>query len=184
MDWIVCQTPDQRQLDGVWQLLVRYGEDFVPPLSARNSTCQQHLRDAAVPSDRGPAAYFEQLRHQRFLLAMEGETVAGFLSFRYDHVPPILAGQARAGTLGLYVTTLIVDAACRRQGAARGLYRLLMDLEPRCRRLLSTRTWSGNSGHISLLEKLSFAGPVRIPDDRGPGVDTVYYYKLLGEDVP
>ena len=187
MEWIACETPDQRQLDGVWQLLLRYGEDFVPPLSRRNSTCQQALRDGDASAGRSPgepAAYFEELRHQQFLLAMDGERVAAFLSYRRDHVPEILAGRAGAEVLGLYVTTLIVDASCRRQGVARRLYRLLMTLETRRRRLLSTRTWSGNAGHIALLRELAFSGPVRIPDDRGPGIDTVYYYKLLEEEAP
>ena len=183
METLYRQELDQPQLDGVWQLLARYGDDFVPPLSARSSTCQQGLQPGASLSDQGPTAYFQELRKQQFLLSLEGERVTGFLSFRRNFVPEILENKEDEGLLGLYVTTLIVDADFRRQGVARRFYRQLMTCWPQQRRLISTRTWSGNTGHIALLEALDFAGPVRIPDDRGPGIDTVYYYKLLGEDA-
>lgn len=183
MEFIYSETLDRPQLEGVWRLLETYGEDFVPPLSQRQSTCQQGLQSIGGPSGQGPLAYFEELKHQRFLLAVEGEDMAGFLSFRYDYVPPILSGQAAEGVLGLYITTIIVAASHRRQGLAREFYRRLMALYPWRRRLISTRTWSGNTNHISLLQKLSFAGPIRIPDDRGPGIDTVYYYTLLEEEA-
>ena len=183
MKFCYTEALDRPQQEGVWRLLEAYGEDFVPPLSQRRSTTQQGLQGADEPSGRGPAAYFAELKRQRFLLALEGERVAGFLSFRYDYVPDILSDQAPEGVLGLYITTIIVAADHRRQGLAREFYRRLMALYPRRRRLISTRTWSGNENHISLLQKLSFAGPVRIPDDRGPGIDTVYYHKMLEEEA-
>lgn len=183
MEFIYSEVLDRPQQEGVWRLLETYGEDFVPPLSQRRSTCQQGLHGTDGTDDQGPLAYFEELKHQRFVLAVEGEEIAGFLSFRYDHVPEILSDQAAEGVLGLYITTIIVAAPYRRRGLAREFYRQLMALYPRRRRLISTRTWSGNENHISLLQKLSFAGPVRIPDDRGPGIDTVYYYTLLEEEA-
>lgn len=182
MEMIYSESLNQKQQEGVWGLLEAYGEDFVPPLSQRHSTCQQGLRGGDGPSDQGPRAYFEEMKRQRFLLAVEGEETAGFLTFRYDYVPEILSAQGGEGVLGLYITTIIVAAPYRRQGLAREFYRRLMALYPQRRRLISTRTWSGNINHISLLQKLSFSGPVRIPDDRGPGIDTVYYYTLLGEE--
>ena len=181
MELIVCESLSQWQLAGVWRLLQVYGEEFVPPLSQRRSTCQQTLHGGDAPSTEGPRAYFEEMKRQHFILAVEGEEVTGFLTFRYDYVPEILAARQEPGLLGLYITTIIVDAAYRRHGLAQGFYHRLMALYPRFRRLISTRTWSGNSNHISLLQKLAFTGPVRILDDRGPGIDTVYYYTLLGE---
>ena len=183
MEMLYQQKLNQPQLDGVWQLLLRYGDTFVPPLSSRNSTCQQGLQPSVSASAQGPTAYFQELQKQQFLLSLEGERITGFLSFRRNFVPEILEKQREDGFLGLYVTTLIVDANFRRQGVARSFYGRLLTLWPRERRLISTRTWSGNTGHIALLETLGFAGPIRIPDDRGPGLDTVYYYKLLGEDA-
>ena len=179
MELIYCPALDEAQGEGVWQLLEKYGEDFVPPLSRRESTCQQGLQLEASSASHGPQAYFAEMRGQHFVLAMENGRVAGFLTFRYGHIPDILSSLAERDLLGLYITTIIVDGAFRRQGLARGFYARLMALFPRERRLISTRTWSSNISHISLLEKLGFAGPVRIPNDRGPGIDTVYYYKTL-----
>ncbi len=184
MELIYSEALNDRQLSGVWRLLQTYGEDFVPPLSQRESTCQQGLRDNTHSSPQGPVAYFEEMKAQCFLLAVEGDAVAGFLTFRRGYIPEVLSHRKEEGLLGLYITTIIVDAAYRRQGLARGFYHRLMTLFPQRRRLLSTRTWGGNISHISLLEKLNFSGPIRIPDDRGPGIDTVYYYKLLEEGQP
>ena len=96
MELIVCESLNQWQLAGVWRLLQVYGEEFVPPLSQRSSTCQQTLHGGATPSTQGPRAYFEEMKRQRFILAVEGEEVAGFLTFRYDYVPEILLpGKSR-----------------------------------------------------------------------------------------
>lgn len=183
MEFIYSEALDRPQQEGVWALVKAYGEDFVPPLSQRQSTCQQGLQGTDGPSGQGPLAYFEEMKHQRFVLAVEGEEITGFLSFRYDYVPEILSAQAAEGVLGLYITTIIVAAPHRRRGLAREFYRRLMALYSQRRRLISTRTWSGNTNHISLLQKLSFDGPVRIPNDRGPGIDTVYYYTMLKEEA-
>ena len=71
---------------------------------------------------------------------------------------------------------IAVDPAWRRRGIARSFYDLLMSLFPEQTLLISTRTWSTNNSHISLLEKMGFTGPLRIENDRGPGIDTVYYH--------
>lgn len=56
MELIVCESLSQWQLAGVWRLLQVYGEEFVPPLSQRRSTCQQTLHGGdARPLLRGPA---------------------------------------------------------------------------------------------------------------------------------
>ena len=42
-------------------------------------------------------------------------------------------------------------------------------------RPIALRTWSTNAAQLRLMEKLGFTCVLRLPDDRGPGVDTVYY---------
>lgn len=182
MKLLYCETLCQpSHLEGVLRLLRRYGDDFTPSLFGRSGTCQQGL----APSGGGGTidAYFAAMRQQPFLLSLEDDTVTGFFTFRRDFVPPPLSELARPGLLGLYITTILVDAAQRRRGTARQFYRHFMSLYPDQDRLISTRTWSTNASHIGLLEKLRFDGPVRLKDDRGPGIDTVYYYKHLGEGV-
>ncbi len=43
---------------------------------------------------------------------------------------------------------------------------------------ISTRTWSQNDPQINTLMKKGFSIVKRIPDDRGPGVDTLYFGKV------
>ena len=38
-----------------------------------------------------------------------------------------------------------------------------------------TRTWSGNDRQIGLLGSLGFREQERIVDDRGAGIDTIYF---------
>ena len=180
MELICRDRPDGAELARIWQRLKTHGGEVIPPLDRRESTCQQALQGGR-PDEEGPEAYFEELKRQRFLLAEEGGQVAGFFSYRYGYVPPVLTDRVGENLLGLYVTTIIVGGDFRRRGIAGGFYRLLSTRFPERRRLISTRTWSGNAGHIVLLERLGFSGPVRIPDDRGAGIDTVYYYQELKE---
>jgi hypothetical protein len=39
----------------------------------------------------------------------------------------------------------------------------------------TTRTWSTNASHLDLLDELGFDLIKRVEDDRGDGIDTVYY---------
>jgi RimJ/RimL family protein N-acetyltransferase len=42
---------------------------------------------------------------------------------------------------------------------------------------LFTRTWSTNAAHIAILGKFGFSQIARIENDRGEGIDTVYFAK-------
>lgn len=180
MELIYRETlSDPRHLDGVWRLLCDYGDSFVPPLSRRADTCQSMLRLEDRGEESGPLAYFDSMRRQPFLLAVQDGTVEGFFTFRFGYVPPPLAELDKPGLLGLYVSTIIVSDHLRRRGTASGFYAQLGSMWPERDRLISTRTWSGNESHICLLEKLGFSGPLRLADDRGPGIDTVYYHKFI-----
>lgn len=162
----------------LWRLLCLHDKDFVPPLSQRVSTCQQALTGG--PADDGPRAYYEALLEQSFLLAAEGAELLGFFSFRRGYLPGPIAHLGEADALPLYVTTIVVAAPARRRGLATRFYQALPGLFPGRRLLITTRTWSANQSHITLLEKLGFSLALRIPGDRGPEVDTVYYGRLCG----
>ena len=159
----------------LWRLLAAHDRDFVPPLSQRADTCQQTLTGG--PAEDGPWAYYQVLLEQSFLLAVEGQDLLGFYSFRRNYLPDPIAHLGREGLFPVYITTLVVDAPARRRGLATRFYETLPTLFPGGL-LVSTRTWSTNSSHLRLLEKLGFTLSLRIPDDRGPSVDTVYYSRV------
>lgn len=159
--------------DRVWELLRSADREFVPPLSARRSSTQTDLSGSApgiVPD--GPREYFAVMSAQPVLLAYmtrgTSDAVAGFMAFRRDVALP---GPPRPS---LYVTTVVVDPACRRQGVTSAMYRELIALATAEGCGVSTRTWSSNAGHLALLEGLGFRIIERRVDDRGPNIDTVY----------
>lgn len=153
------------------RLLFDVDREFVPPLSAREDTTTKQLSGVG-PSRAGPRTYVDIVRRQMNLVGRVGATPVALMSFRVAHHDPAIAGCCPCS----YVSTVAVDAAQRRGGIARALYaHLLTELPPAVASpFVATRTWSGNSAHIRLLDDLGFAEVLRVTDDRGPGIDTVY----------
>jgi len=158
--------------EAVWNLLVLADREFVPPLSSRNSTQQTsfHEKDSAIFTNQ-PYAYFETLRAQNFIIAVANQTIVGFLSYIPDYTLPIMYNNEEL--TANYVSTIIVDPVFRGQGITQMLYRELMKKNFS----IATRTWSTNTAHISILQKLNFTNILSILDDRGPGIDTIYFYR-------
>lgn len=159
---------------GVFALLAAADHEFVPPLSARRGTTQKDLLTAAAPAD-GIAAYFAQLAGQACVLAMEESRVCGFLSFIPDHMLDALTPPLRCD----YVSTIVVDPACRGRGITAEMYRTLFSARPG--HSAATRTWSQNHAHLAVLRRLGFTPALTLADDRGPGIDTVYYIKTADD---
>jgi ribosomal protein S18 acetylase RimI-like enzyme len=160
------------------RLLELADEEFVPPLSARSGTDQRDGLDDSA-GDSLDAYLDAALDHTYILARVEGE-VAGVLSFHDGYEIPELEGYLPSN----YVSTVIVHPDHRRNGYARGLWnRMLQDLpESRREPFVTTRTWSTNDSHVELLAELGFEEVTRIPDDRGPGIDTVYFGLALSAE--
>lgn len=155
----------------ILELLQLSDQEFIPPLSSRNSTCQTDMIHGV---HAGIYDYYQSLLQQRFLLCRTGEELSGPFSFRYGFTPEILFQQAGTIPERIYITTIIVKKAYRRHGLAKEFYHELMKCYPNA--FISTRTWSLNHKHINLLKTLNFQGPAVIPNHRGQGIDTVYFY--------
>ena len=159
--------------DALRRLLADADDEFVPPLSARRDTLEARLgpeRAQAAGIDRYLAAVLEQ----QLLIAQDVTGVVGLLSYRPGHVVTV-DGHDPVGPAA-YVSTIVVAPRARRRGLARALYEALFD-EARHEvggGAVATRTWAGNESHLTLLAHLGFVELIRLPDDRGPGVDTVY----------
>ena len=160
----------------VRRLLESCGDEFMPPLSTRMSTHQTDLRCLEGTGTR-PGEYFSELSHQPFALALSDGRVVAFLSFIEGY--PVMRGEKRLVTT--YVTTICVAPEWRHRGIATGLYRVL----ERCSssRYFSVRTWSTNAAQMTLLQSLGYRELARIRDDRGEGIDTVFYLKDLSDDA-
>ncbi|MGI5884524.1 MAG: GNAT family N-acetyltransferase [Candidatus Spyradocola sp.] len=163
---------DEQEKREVRALLGECANDFVPPLTQRSGTCQTEWQPGgAVPT--GVDAYADALLQQYVLLWKQDGKTVGLISFRPDYVCSQLEGAPTV----CYLSTLCVAHACRGQGLARKIYEAVIAYA-RANfpgRPITLRTWSTNGAQLHLMEKLGFTCVRRFPNDRGPGVDTVYY---------
>ena len=157
-------------LADIMELLSLCDQEFIPPLSARSSTIQSNLGPQGGKRE-GPVAYFENIQHQPAFLAVDDGRVVGFMSLKKNYVceeiPP-------SHSPNVYVTTVIVHPHYRRHGITNGFYHHLFKKFGSGN--VFTRTWSTNLSHIRILSSLKFYEHCRLEDDRGPGIDTIYYY--------
>lgn len=157
-------------LDGIMELLTLCDHEFVPPLSSRNSTTQSMLSGAHTHSAI-PYEYFENIRFQPAFVVTENGDVVGFMSIKKNYVSPEIPPNM---TPNVYITTVIVHPRYRNQGITNRLYCAL--LERFVGYHIFTRTWSTNDGHTRILSSRKFYEYCRLEDDRGDGIDTVYYH--------
>ena len=154
----------------ILEILTSCGNEFVPPLAERESTTQSSLASSHENAGGIPYRYFEALKKQHILIAEESGIVMGFMSFKENHITDILTDRYLPN---VYISTVLTDRRFRRQGVTKALYQSL--LEKYKGKTVCTRTWSTNASHIRLLSGLGFAECGRIPNDRGAGIDTVYF---------
>ena len=180
----------ERQREAIWEILKGCDEEFYPPLSQRTSTSQKNLdsrelaqqkADAKRPDaaaqpdmDAGPKAYYDEMIQQEFLLDMEGEEMAGFMTFRRAYIYEKLPDPYNPS---LYMTTACVRKKWREHGIMSKLY-TCMEREVTARfscPYVTTRTWSTNDAQMRMLPQRGYRKILVLPEDRGPGVDTVYF---------
>lgn len=165
----VKEIPQQFETD-IFKLLVLCDREFIPPLSVRKDTIQKELRmDGA---DEKPYSYFEKIKNQPAVLTLENNHVIAFISFIRDY---IFNETSEELLPNIYISTLLVHPENRHKGIAGRLYNELLKSCKGCH--VFTRTWSTNLSQIKLLLTHNFHEHVRIYQDRGADIDTVYFYK-------
>ena len=160
----------------ILQILTSCSQEFVPPLCMRSSTLQKDFTNSSESNDGVPYAYFEMIKEQNAFIAEADRTVAGFMSFKKDFVSDIITNEYLPD---IYISTVITGKNFRRQGITKGFYEKLSEIYND--RNIFTRTWSTNISHTKLLKSFGFEEFKRIKDDRGKGIDTVYYLKRVGK---
>ena len=173
MDFLLLSPAQKEQYRAQLFALLEQGDnDFVPPLSARFSTSDTAF-SAETVSKNGVLAYFNDMIREDILAAVEDGALLGFVTFKKDLVKPPLDESTLPN---LYICTLLVDPAARGRALTKRMYAHLFDtLYPNVN--LYTRTWSTNAAHIAILSHFGFSLFKRIENDRGPGIDTVYFEK-------
>ena len=165
---LALKLTDENLLRQLRSLLILGDKEFIPPLSSRSSTTQQGLGEAK--SQGGIDLYFEEMKTQSFVLALEGDTLCGFMSFRIDH-----KGAHIDKEKNLYASTSIVHPDFRGRGLMRAFYTEMIRAFPDTP--IYTRTWHENLGHLKVLDRLGFTQIAFLENDRGEGIHTVYYCK-------
>lgn len=161
----------------VWELLCACNTEFVPRLSAREGPLSSKLLGEIQVAE--PTSYFRELKKQEMLIATQGGSVIGFLSFRVGYCDDLLKDWSPSN----YVTTVCVSREFRGQGAAFRLYEFLLNKLPDSLQnpFISTRTWSTNKKYLKVLKRLGFELVTVVKDDRGQGIDTCYFAKRLNK---
>lgn len=163
----------EEEKEQIWEILCQCDDEFYPRLSLRESSSQKNLTGTGAGTAR-PVSYFREMIGQDFILAYgEDRRVIGFMTFKRDYICEALEGFG----VSLYVTTVCVRKELRGQGVMKALYRCMESEVPErrnCRRI-STRTWSLNHAQLHELAGRGYRQLALLKDDRGPGVDTVYF---------
>lgn len=163
----------------VYYLLSQADKEFFPPLSMRTSTSQQELKTNKMLED-GVEKYFQEMWEQEILLATtcgKNKRLAGFMSYKNGYQVNLPDDSVKCW----YVSTVVVAPEFRGQGITARFYAELQKHAKIAKYPIVTRTWSTNHAHLTILEHAGFKLVLRLPDDRGKGIDTLYY--KWGENV-
>lgn len=170
---------DENEREQIRTLLHLCDRDFIPPLSNRNSTSQTDWSTTEGKTD-GIAEYLENICAQHVVLWKENGVVQSFMTWK-DHFN---CEHLKDWPDSCYLTTLCVHPAFRGQGISEVMYtEAEKDIEQKFPGTSVTlRTWSTNRAQEHILEKRGYSLVKRLPDDRGEGVDTVYFVKKQVEN--
>lgn len=160
--------------DTLFEMMVKSDNDFIPPLSKRSSTTQMNLKENSTSGGNGSIrSYLDEMMEQKILLCIEDGELLGFVSFKENYTCDVIGNE---NLPNIYLSTLILDEKARGKGLTKKMYaHLFEEIYPD--RSIFTRTWSTNVAHIKILGGFDFEIIKRIDNDRGEGIDTVYFAK-------
>ena len=168
---ILDKNEGARYHNAILEMLFSSDGDFVPPLSARNSAMQTDL-NSSEKIEGGIINYFEEIKKHEIMVATENEKVIAFVAFRKNFINEKISEEELPN---IYISTLIVRPEGRGKGITQKMYAYLFKRYETVN--FFTRTWSTNIAHIRILSKFNFEKICVIENDRGKGVDTVYFKK-------
>ena len=171
MDFKILDAKEKRRYSSdIIKILTAADKEFVPPISERASTLDNSFCGRSLHGS-GVTLYFEEMIKQEVMCAFEDGELLGFVSYRLDYVSDLIS---ESECPNLYVSTLVLSEKARGKGLTKRMYSYLFcDLYSD--RNVFTRTWSTNFAHTKILQSFGFSEIIRKENDRGNGIDTVYY---------
>lgn len=172
MEFRVLNDAEKSQYrEELLEILSINDKNFIPPLSQRSSTTQSNLNGDEGKADILP--YFNKMMEQNILAMFIDDKLVGVVSFIDNYISDVIGTDTHPN---IYLSTLALRPETRGMGATKKAYaHLFFARYPHCN--VYTRTWSTNGPHIHILGGFGFGELKRIPNDRGEGIDTVYFYK-------
>lgn len=168
---LLCELEKSAFSDDIIGIMKESDNDFVPPISKRVGTTQMNFSSSEELD--GIEKYFLEMKNQEILAAIEGGALVGFVSFKENYVCDAISKQSLPN---IYVSTLMIAKSARGNGLSAKMYSVLFEhLYSHCN--VFTRTWSTNFAHTKILTRFGFSEILRKQNDRGDGIDTVYYKK-------
>ncbi len=173
---LILLNEEQKDIykDDILELMRISDSDFVPPMSQRFSPFQTELGPSDTVIEEGILRYYRSMMRETVLCAVEDGVLLGFVTYVEDIKYSSVINESDRPNI--YICTLIVNPKARGRGITYRMYDYLFN-EKFANSHLFTRTWSTNLAHISILKKYGFDEIHRIKDDRGEGIDTVYFGK-------
>ncbi len=170
MQFIVLTDIQKHQYKNeILEIMQICDNDFVPPLSSRSSTTQSDLKSGEYDKN-GILNYYTEMEKQDILAAIDDDgTLLGFVSYKHNYTSEIITK-----TPNIYLSTLMLHPKSRGKRLTNKMYEhLFCELYPDHH--IFTRTWSTNAVHIKILSNFGIGEFHRIKNDRGEGIDTVYF---------
>ena len=166
---ILTNEQKEKYKTQIYQMLAFSDNEFVPPLSCRNSTTQKKLD--GLTNENGIKDYFEGLLSQQVLGVFEKDNLIGILSFITDYTNPEFK---KVVLPNIYLSTLVINPNFRGKGVTKKVYDYLFNTLYKSHTVY-TRTWSTNFAHLKILGDFGFNMVLNKPNDMGKGIDTVYF---------
>ena len=149
----------------IYSLMETCDNDFVPPLSSRSQIGQEDWTERAASANVD--MYFDSLvARTHIVTARRGNDLAGFCAYERPYT--------WFNREYLYVSTAVVAPSWRGRGVSREFMTPVLRAALVSRLPILAKTWSTNEASMSVL---SHHGTplMRVPADRGLGIDTVYW---------
>ncbi|TCK98141.1 ribosomal protein S18 acetylase RimI-like enzyme [Natranaerovirga hydrolytica] len=171
----INQIEDDDIKKQLWEILCECDQEFIPPLSSRDSSSQKELSDLNQSTVK-PISYFEKMMEQKFILVFnKPNEVVAFMTFIHHYS----CEELQAIGFSNYITTICVRKNYRNQGILSKLYDYMEGHieDSYIENYISTRTWSTNVYHLKTLKNRGYEMGTVLKDHRGEGIDTIYLYK-------
>ena len=172
LEMLFVEVLNEVQKEFVWKMICLCDNEFVPALSSRSDTSKL-ITKPIDNAENLPIDFFsDMLANEQFILVFDKSTdkFIGFMSINIDFDNIVLPEYSPS----IYISVICVHPDFRNNGIAKQLYKYLFS-KFGLGNAYTVRTWTQNYNHCDLLRKIGFKIVKTFKDERGKGIDTLYF---------